>query len=604
MKPQNPCNPVLFVFLGLSSEGFSDILNEYGLGSAVIAFESENQVNDERIKNEVSKAQKVFIQKTYDSSGIIRINYIMSDDYWDLPQLFVKLEKYISMLYPSVIYTDVYWLLDDARAFEGQTPGRLKTMEALKKGLASTQIYILSNLDSNNFYSSPEDIMRTIVLLSMFKDYNPEEYPVAPDASRYNEFVFADNASYEGKHFLTAACRSLVVQRKALKSFLINILLDWNKNEASSFDIDRFAHSEQINLKVVNEEYFYGLAIPTLKGNISGTNKAVVRQLFGERIESVFELYRDNCINLPDIEGFNLALEALPFYEALRVTGLEGGWRLTLSRALDECEKNLQESQKNLQKWQDMQCKINGERRQLSPLHKVEAWPYRLAEEYLEQLLKIHALTLLKQHRQRALALLAEYHETLLGYQQILQASQAALLQDKAALDAEFEAFVPQVSDYFLGLFEEYEAARLKTLQALTDPMILHMRESTFEDYVSKLDEFTEKSLIPALQRPFRELLSYLEKKSKGRLPFLLSEWAIKNRRFGVHLKIGYVGLYSEANVYMPSEIAAALKSNYESHGFGRMNLFADNKAERIDILYQAGSFNMDDLYYKDLYVR
>ena len=116
MKPQS--NPALFVFLGLSGEGFGDILREYGLETAVITFEDESQVSDERIKNEISRVQKVFIQKTYDSSGIIRVNYIMSDDYWDLPQLFAKLEKYITMLYPSVIYTDVYWLLDDARAFE------------------------------------------------------------------------------------------------------------------------------------------------------------------------------------------------------------------------------------------------------------------------------------------------------------------------------------------------------------------------------------------------------------------------------------------------------------------------------------------------------
>jgi len=81
-----------------------------------------------------------------------------------------------------------------------------------------------------------------------------------------------------------------------------------------------------------------------------------------------------------------------------------------------------------------------------------------------------------------------------------------------------------------------------------------------------------------------------------------LGEWTLQNRHYNIRLKIGYTSLHTEANLFMPANSgdirAEDVKKHYEGRGLGRMNLFAKTDANRVAILYHAGSFDLEDLYY------
>lgn len=652
MKAQS--NPVLFIFLGQTVpllDPFRDILEGYGLeGAAFIAMKEHPY--DEWIKDEVNRIHQGFINYSYDSSGIIRINYLLSGDDWNLSGLRYTVEKYVGMLYPLDIYTDIYWLLDDASALDGRTPSRIRTMEMLRDMLTNdtnkAQIYLMSNLDSNNVFIPQDEILRTIALLSLFKDYEPKEYPVEPGASRYNEFKFMENAanlqkSREGAGFLTAGCRSLQVPIKALKGYLVNVLLEWgkantdgtgktgktdrigktdktdktdgidvankiNENEnPNHFNITNFIRGEYVLFsKIVDREYIYGMAIPEINSpDYKGlSRKTIIKRLFGNRLDSIMHIYLKESIRLPAMDLLSQAMEKMPFYKALAILGDKGKWRTAVLESLTETNAAINTAQEDFNRWLDVEHNIKeGGRRKLSIWVRPENWPYLLAEEYVEQLFRLGALEALKDHLMQSITLITDYHETLSQYLQVLEGAKEALAWDKLSLDSSFDIFVPNVSDYYLKLYQEYERSHYNILETLTMPMARHLKEGTFTDYLAHLAEFVETTLIPALERPFTDMLQYLEKECAGRMPVQLAEWAIRTRRFNIQLKIGYVGLYAEANILMPSIDATRVKASYDSQGLGRLNLFIDSQADRIDILHQAGVFDLDDLYYKDLYI-
>ena len=608
-------NPVLFIFLGRSIRfmaPFTDILEGYGIEGAAF-IKMEEHPHEEWIKDEVNRIQQEYIKRAYDSSGIIRVNYMLSEGYWNLAKLRGNLEKYVSMLYPSEIYTDIYWFLDDASALDGHTESRVRMMGAFnEQKAAKAQIYLLSNLDSNNVFTPEEEVLRTAALLSMFKDHEPDRYPVAPDASRYNEFLFAENAHapQKGAGFITAGCRSLQIPKKALTGFLVNQLLKMGSGDESPAGCGAEPHGFKPEptkfSSIVDPQYIYGVAIPDISDGEYGDipRRAVIMRLFGKRLDGVLEIYSSESVRLPSMGEFIKAMEALPFYYALDVLAVGGRWRFEVRQALEEAQEAAEAAELKLKKWLDASPDIKDvPKRKLAWMFKSEDWPYRLAEEYLERRFRIDGLKAAARHLQLVLDHVALYHEKLLTYLSQVEEARNSLEWDKKALDESFSFIVPHVSEYFLALYKDYCGARAQVLRELTDPMAKYLREGKFYDYVSQLADFVENKLLHDMARPFTDLLSYLETGSKGRLPAHLAEWAVRSRRFNLQLKTGYVSLYTEANMYMPESGAAKVKAAYESHGLGRMNLFVDNSAGRVDVLYQAGMFGLDDLYYKDLYV-
>ena len=621
MKPalKTMNNPVLFIFLGKAInmlDPFMDLLDEYVLDGASFISMQEHPY-DEWIKDEINRVHQEFIRRSFDSNGIIRVNYIMSADYWDLTALKETVNKYIAMLYHLEIHTDIYWLLDDASALDGRTPNRIRTMEMLDGGkLTDANIYLISNLDSNNVLLQEEDTLRTIVLLSLFKDYEPGYFPVAPDASRYNEYLFYENARASASQkrdavFLTAGCRGLQMPQKELQGFFVNILLDLKPDkwqDTGNFDIDSIICADYTQFsKIVDREYVYGLTLPEIRSSdyIGLSRSAIIKRLFGKRLDGVLKIYVNESVDLSDKDLLIKAMDNLSFYQALDILGSGGAWRTAVENAIEENGRLLQAAQENFKKWlQDEHNIKSAGKRNLSFLVKVEDWPFVLAQKYLDKSSKVAALESFDKHLWQLLAKIDEYYTTLLDYLQTVRAAQDTLNWDTIALDTIFEQFVPNVSDYFYSVFKKYEDIHSGSLKTLTDPMIQHLREGTFVEYVSRLATFVENELLPSMNLRFTDLLTYLERECKGQLPLLLADWAKQGRHFSMSLKTGYVSLHTETGLFLPQSVdAASIKTNYETSGLGRMNLFVDKDAGRIDVLYHAGVFSINDLYYKDLYV-
>ena len=607
MKTQR--NPVLFIFLGRANQlllPFQEILTDYKIdGTAFI--QMDKHFNPDLIKDEINRIQQELIQRTYHSNGVIRINYILAGDKWDLPALRLTLEKYIKMLYPSDILTDIYWLLDDASALNARTPERIRTMSVLDN-VRKAQIYMMSNLDNNNIYTPLEDILRTIALLTLFKDCEPDSYPGAPDASRYNEFLFMENAGIcrKGQHgFYTAGSRSLQIPKKELKGFWVSLLLNWVPEKTNQIDISKFIDIEIIPFsKIVDKDYFYGLSIPKniRSKDFNGYNREkLIQILFGSRLNKALQIYSSGNIKTPSMEDLLKALESLSFYSAFDILS-KNGWQTDVKKKIAEIKRELIKAEDDLKNWLDGVPDLNNKSRRLSLWKKQEVWPYELARAYLDRASEINGLHALKQYLQKVLDLVNRYYDTISGYHKIVKEAQNTLEWDTEALDAAFELFVPHVSEYFFELFSNYARGHVDELQNLTEPMLNHLKSGTFVKYVSALADFADLHLIPIADRCFADLLEYLKNNTGKCFLSLLTDWAVNGRRFGCLLKTGYSGLYTEASMYMPKENAGKVKAGYESRGLGRMNLFTNEDTTHIDIIYQAGIFSFDDLYYKDLY--
>jgi len=589
MKSQS--NPVLFIFLGSKvslCDGFAEICADYGMAGSAAYIRVHEHPHDEWFKDEINRVQKDFIRRTYGTNGVIRVSYVLGGDDWDLPKLRATVDKYLAMLYPLEIYTDVYWLVDDANAFDSRTDAQVRMMALFNgSGLPDAQVYIISNLDSNNSFAKQEDVLRTVALISLFKDFEPGEYPVPPDASRYNDFLFAENAHAPGKRFFTAACRSLEIPREALRAYLVGLMLDFRPPFEDKFDIDGFLRAEIPDFaKIVGRDYVYGLAVPSEVNRESFVSRAAaIERLFGERLDGVLEIYGSTAER--SLDALRKAADGLPFYEAAELFG--GGWREAVNSAIDENAQSLSLAEDELRRWLAGELGKDGAKRRLSFWQRQDAMPFRLAMSYLERANRIHALRVHGGYLTKVLGFIDEYHGNLLEYMRTVRAAREGFRAAAAGLDAAFETFLPGISKFFA--MPQFDA----------EPMARHLRDGSFSsEYLVRLEAFAEKQL-PELLGSFGELLGYIA--DRAPLPQLLAEWAIRGRRYGVSLKTGDLGLYSEASIYMPGAYASDIKAAYESQGLGRVNLFADSRASRIDILYQAGTFNLDDLYYKDLYV-
>jgi len=633
-------NPVLFVMLGRAAETMPLLfkaLEDYRMINGIAFVTVSQEPDGEWARGQVNRIQQVLSKKRYSVSGVIRVNYLLFDDQFNLTSTRRWLERYLSFLYPNGTLTDVYWFLDDASGLDGRTESRIHIMNMLGEGqIPDSRIYLLSNLDDKNDFHPDTDIIRTIALLTLFKDYKPIEYVVAPDASRYNEYFFTENgyAPHKGVGFLTAASSSLWVPPEALKSLLVAALLNYGRedmNEGSS--VMDFPTPEVLPPVIMNPEYVYGLAIPNVDKKeteyVGLTRRRLIRRLFGDRLGRAATMYAQglpvkdsdlakntknaNIANTTDITEISYVTRAvgnLPFFEAVRITKEGGAWATTAEKLLKVQEEALSVAEDELKQWLSEKHDLKSSpKRRLSMfaiLASEETWPYELAAGYMERYFKIQAIETRCAQLRHELEQIGEAQRRLTRYLHVIDSTLADLGHKTQAMNDIFAEFIPYVSDYFLGRFERFARANPEDIRSITLPLTKYLYTGDFSLYLEKLESFVEKYVLPSpeFNRPFMQKLDELARGySDTPLPKLLSEWILRNRHWSIRLKTGYSSLHSETNVTMSTQGAAATKKAFESHGWGRMNLFIDEKAVRIDVLYHAGSFSLDDLYYRDLYV-
>ena len=586
-------NPVLFVMMGAAaalSGPLTRLLEGYQIKAAGCVNVPE-PIKTTHIQGDIHYIQQGFLQHRYTTGGLIRVGYVLHGDAPKLLPLRTHIEKCLLPLYPSGIITDIYWLTDETSALENDRAARAASMQVLQNGLPEAQIYMLSNLNSNSHHASWEEVLLTVALLTLFKDGEPREYVVSPDASRYNEFMFMQNAAVgTEKPFLTAGSGRLQVPEKALRALLITALLNQlplPKTTAPPLPIPL------VQPWTPHEDFIYGFALSPEAGRyvLNGlTRKEVLTKFFGTRLDTVLDMNPPHCEESPDLM---VLLKNTLLFDALATIKHDGPWAVALEAAMEENQKKIAAAELDFGIWASTPVDIQAlktDKKRLLPFYSVPNFPYTLGAEYLARLAALRAYKLLQERLETLLVdvfnLSEAYEERRLAVEKLRKPFE----EEANALTEEDTPFAA-TKEYFMDLFTQHAHANAERLQLLTANL-------GTENPLPALDRYINTRLLtdPVFVRPFTELLSSV---ADGRS---LTDWAAENRHTQIRLRAGSSSLYSEANLHMPTDWAANVKTTYEGRGHGRVNLFTDSEANRVSVLYHAGAFGADDLYYADLY--
>ena len=601
MKTQS--NPVIFVTLGQANSilrNLSANLNDIAGGIAYIT--PKSTFDEGSIKAEVGRVWREFLQKGQNSADIVRVNYILStdEDALLLPTLRQYVEKYLTALYPAGILADIYCLLDDDRLLENED-SRKQVMVMLQQA-EHAKIYLLSNLNSRNVFLVESDTAKTITMLTLFKDCIPNLYVTGADASRYNELYFADNCYAKHGIFLTASSVNITVPQDGLKALLAAEILSFGKDihldSGNILDESVFYNTQIPHTPSVSKDYLLGLAIPEISNKYEMSRQQWITALFGERLE---QLIAPSPFEEDPLPG--LIDDEMNFFDAMRYTGEGGVYQTFAADALESAKEELARVEEDLNIWLGASPNFDAsEKRRLSPFVMQEMWMYDMAHQYLLKQAEINEIS-------NKIAVLEARCEQIDDIHHNLQSPLAkrTTVADELTLAAQviddaLAPFSPKATDYFRGIFKNFAAENHAELLELSAKMTTALLTNTFEDYLELIDEYVSETVLKsaAFNKPIMDILNDI---ITGRdIAVALGDWVFNNRQWDIRLKTGYANLHTEINIFMPAQMAANVKKRYEERGLGRMNLFADENADSITVLYHAGAFSLQDLYYAGLY--
>lgn len=632
MSMCNFSNPVVYITLGQCSDfkpTLSDALGYYTKGAEYISVSSN--FDDAFVKSEVGRVWQTFLKSEIGNADIVRVNFFIyaNETALSLPSLISCTEKYFSTLYPSGILADVYCLLDDANLLT--STDRKNVMDMLcELQSEGRRVYLLSNLTSTNTFAPPELAAQTAALLTVFKDCEPNVFIAEADAARYNEFFFLENCAKRHGKFLTAGSVILSVPRDALKALIMAEIFMYGETgedgEATplsepEFPPKKFARSL---------EYLCGLAVPDVNLNDPLTRGQWLVRLFGARLGLL-----KNDAPPVDAEGtikaeapINDDIFTFPttanLYELSRHA--KGYYNQTALEAVEAAKGELLLAQEKYKVWADKKPVLRkgtpeSATRKLSPIHTQNLFPYVLVAEYLRRQFEMQHLSEKIQTFENRQNYIAQFGEKIQSYREEVQEAIAECNTQISELDEAFSAFNKRtrkrgnqqfntesnsktVMDYFRRQFKEYAVNHESEIKDLAADMTNSLYSGKFADFKTRLSDYVENTILaePEFNRPITDILKELV--SGDDIAAALSDWVSQYKNLNIRLKTGYASLYTEANLFMPAELspehAAAhdVKKHYEGRGLGRMNIFANEGANRVAVLYHAGAFDLDDLYY------
>jgi len=609
-------NPVVFVTLGQCS-GLWPMLSSSLKGYLDIVgyIAAPDRFDDDFIKNEVGRIWREFLRRDPSLADVIRVNFVMRADKagTGLPALRESIEWYFQKLYPAGMMTDVYCLLDDANLLsDGGRRRDVLNMLAHEQSHGLV-VYLLSNLTSMNQFITDENICHTITLLSLFKDCVPDLYVAGADASRYNEFFFLENCAMRHGVFLTAGSLVLSVPRDALKALYMAELLAFGmdkplETEPGEGEVTLLSAPPEVLRKPTKSmDYLFGMAIPEVSRGEAFTREQWLNRLFGQRLEQLVEQSKQTSEE-SSVENFDFSVLGeikANIFDLLRQTGKGGFYEQVVKQIVSDANYDLRRAEDAFLEWiESVPAMKKGTpetaTRRLSPFIVQHIWPYILASEYLRKQMKLQHLAnkiaSLEGHSQ----LVAKVHQALLGYMDNLHTVIQSYNEKAETLNDAFAAFTPRAVDYFRQSFKEYAASHHDELVKLSKGMTAFLYRGDISKYLERLEGYIDNNILPSQTKPVMDILYEL---TDGKFAAeALGEWVLQSRHMNMRLKTGTTGIYMEANLFMPDahgDVSAAdVKKQYEGRALGRMNLFAKTDADRVAVLYHAGSFNAEDLYY------
>lgn len=597
-------NPVVFFTLGNCND-FAPLISqelEYYVQGA--GFINVSTPEDEFVKSEIERVWHKFLESGVSKSDILRANFFIYSDETALalPNLLLLTEKYFATLYPAGVLIDVYCLLDDENLLT-KTECRANVMQMLDAIQGDgIKVYLLSSLSSTNAFAQRDTAAQTIALLTLFKDCSPNLHVSEADASRYNEFFFWENCAARGGEFLTAGSSVLAVPRDALKALIMSEILAYGrdrKNEKTENQLEEPVLSAKRLSKSI--EYLQGLVIPDANYKDQLTRGQWLARLFGERLEKII-----NDHEYPEtVNSYEFSPRAANLYSLLRQ--VEDIHYKTATEAAEAVENELRHAKEALAVWLEQRPDFSkgspeAATRRLSPVKNQELFPYVLAAEFMKKQLEIQYIEKKTEILQNRQSVIACYLEKLKECQSQVEDAIFGNVAQINGLNEAFQAFTERksynTSDYFRGRLLEYICDNKEKMESLAADMTEALLNGEFPAFEQSLDSYIELNVLssPQFAEPTYMLLQELTGED---ISAAISEWALQHRHFGVRLKMGYAQLYSEANLFMSdSKTAFEVKRQYEARGLGRMNIFARKGADRVAVLYHAGAFNLDELYY------
>ena len=628
-------NPVVFVVIGQGANiwpHLSKSLQKHASAVACVQIQNIEDIAkltedhfDTWVKTEIGRVWKEFLHQSQHqllreqySADIVRVNYILGTDSSGLalPTIRQYIEKYLTSLYPAGVITDIYCVLDDDRILENEDSRRQVMAMLNSESVDNLRIYLLSNLTSQNLLVSDESIADTIAMLTVFKDCIPDTYVTGADASRYNELYFTDNCYAKQGQFLTASTLNMTIPQDGLKALLLAELLAFGKTGEREICANALEESILSATSIVPKptrsmEYLLGLAIPELSDISSLTHGQLISHLFGTRLDQIIQSNHhvgeeDDCLlDLVDCDS--------NFYDLLRRFCPSGRYSAYITNAIEKTTNDLHTLEKKIRLWKTEMPAISksgpmAEKRRLSPLISQELWPFAIALEYMKKQSALDLLLRKVNVFQKRYASVNATYDALLEHQQKINDTIAQYLKTAEVLDSAFASFTPCASDYFRKIFKVYADENPNELVNISIQMTAALLNGNFQNFLQQAEDYIQENILSSshFNKPILDTMAELiaddDSSHQDKLAEALGEWIFNHRQWNIRLKTGYTNLHTEINIYMPTQGAAKVKHNYEARGFGRMNLFADENADRVSVLYHAGTFNLEDLYYESLY--
>lgn len=630
-------NPVIFVTIGQGASiwpSLSSELDRYSIGSAYINFfenkpkrtratsvPKNHEIDEAIVKQEVRRVWKDLMTQGQNIADVIRVNYIIGTDSTGqtLPKVRMYMEKYLAALYPAGILTDLYCLLDDNNLLDDDN-NRQQTITLLESQRESgTQVYLLSNLASHKLVTTDE-IAQTIAMLTLFKDCVPTTYVTEADASRYNEIHFMDNCYAKGGQLLTAYCTNIAVPQDSLCALLLAEVLTHGKNTA--LDTGTLVDEEHITATAAAEmprlipiDYFLNMAIPEFTFDAGISRRQWIAELFGKRLEMA---------TAPEITAApNLIDGSANLYDLLRYTGTGGTYDTYVTNAIQCAQEEAKNAKTNMDNWLNKPPNLEKEsresvKRRLSPLLSQDLWPFVIASDYVKKQAEVQFWTDTETCLNKTREAIQDAHQRVLEFVKEVDEVIHLTLEDASHLTEMFAPFSPHAVEYFRMLFSEYckDEKNHAALTALSCQLVQSILDNDFQRYLDAAASYIKENIIThalfakPIMTVMHELLAFqrVDATSSGdasnttSLSTALGDWVFNNRCYSIRLKTGYSNLYTEANLFMPEDDAANVKKRYEDRGLGRVNLFAEQDADRVCVLYHAGAFNVWDMFYASIY--
>ncbi|MCL2839714.1 MAG: hypothetical protein FWE05_02990 [Defluviitaleaceae bacterium] len=595
--------PVIFILIGCEDflPVLSMTLHHYVEGTKHILI--ANKVNEVVLKAEIERIWRELMSENIGNSDIVRCNYILRTDEHGikLPLIKKTMEKYLYALYPAGVLTDIYCLLNDTNFLE-DSKIRREVVELIKAEEIQRS-YMLSNLTSMNTLISSSDIAQTIALLTLFKDCESDFYTADPDASRYNEFFFLENCTAGKGCFLTASSTILTLPQNALKALIITELLYYGKNkpvehEPSESSIGIIPTlSEMPKAPVPSLAYLYGLAIPKVSRNDTLTRQQWISRLFGLRLESILDEQKN--IKQPIENKAKISIEGHNLFDLLRYTSEDGFFAKNINQSMEV--NGLSNAEAQHQHWMNEVPNFtkNSAKRRLSLLVKQDLWHYELASVYINKRIELEYLREKASGTTQYQEIIKNLHHKLQNYLDKINDIAKSYEKDICQLTDVFSMFTKNAEHYFRQKFNDYALNHQSELAKISKKMTTYLSKNKLSDYIIYLEKYVDEHIMPHFNQSIEDILNdFMALDGSGNKAVTLGEWALKNKFYSVRLKVGYTGLYTEANLFMPKAYGEDVKKYYEGRGFGRMNLFAKANANCVAILYHAGSFNVEDFYY------